>query len=207
MPKIDVKSVEGQVVGSVDLPDNIFAVEYNPHVIQEIIRMQTANKRRGTHKVKTRGEVTGSTRKPYRQKGTGRARMGTLKTPLRKGGGVIFGPQPRDYSFSPPKKVRRNALKVALSKTLADGFLEVIREFEVEQPKTKALVNRLDPGQDTPKTLIVLAEPQDNLRKSLRNVPNYKVLLTEGLNVYDLVNSRRVILMEKTIPLITKRLG
>jgi large subunit ribosomal protein L4 len=206
MPKVDIKSVEGKVVDTIDLPDEIFAVEYNPYIIQEIVKMQLAAKRRGTHKVKTRAEVKGSTHKPYRQKGTGRARMGTLKTPLRRGGGVVFGPSPRDYSFSPPKKVRKKALKVALSKILEEGYLEIVREFDVEEPKTKPLLQKLDPDKSAARTLIILGEKQDNLVKSLSNVPNYKVLQAEGLNVYDLVNSKRVILMEKSIPVITKRL-
>ncbi|MBN1552436.1 50S ribosomal protein L4 [bacterium] len=206
MPKVQIKSLEGDIVGDIELPDDIFAVPYNAFPIQEVIRMQMANNRRGTHKTKERSEVAGSTRKLYRQKGTGRARAGSIKTPLRKGGGIIFGPKPRDYDIVLPKKVRRTALKIALSKKLTDGSLEVFRDFDVEQPKTKPLLTKLDPEKKGTKTLLILGGPLENVKRSLRNVPFFKVLLPQGLNVYDLVNASRVILMENSIPVIKERL-
>lgn len=207
MPIVQVKSITGDIVGEIELPDNIFAVPYNPFPIQEIIRMQLASRHRGTHKTKDRGEVSGSTRKLYRQKGTGRARSGSIKSPLRRGGGNIFGPRPRDYDLYPPKKVRRSALKIALSKKLTDGELEVIREFPVEAPKTKILLNQFDPEKKMNKTLVIVGDPQESLEKSLRNVPYFKVLKAEGLNLYDLANHQRVVLLEKSVPVITERLG
>ena len=206
MPKSQIKTIEGQIIGEIDLPDEIFAVPYNPYTVQEIIRMQMACRRRGTHKVKDRGEVSGSTRKLYRQKGTGRARSGSIKSPLRRGGGITFGPRPRDYSFSPPKKIRRSALKIALSKKLSDGELEIIREFPVEQPKTKALLEKFDPEKKKMTTLIITGESQDNLQLSFKNVPYYKVLKAEGLNLYDILHHSRLVLMEKSVQQITERL-
>jgi large subunit ribosomal protein L4 len=207
MPLVQVKSIQGQVVGEINLPDDIFAVPYNPFPIQEIVRMQLASRHRGTHKTKDRGEVSGSTRKLYRQKGTGRARAGSIKSPLRRGGGNIFGPRPRDYDLYPPKKVRRNALKIALSKKLSDGDLEVIREFLVEEPKTKLILGQFDPDKKMNRTLVIIGEPQETLAKSLRNIPYFKVLKAEGLNLYDITNHQRIVLFEKSVPLITERLG
>ena len=210
MPKVDVKNIKGEVLHQIELPDSVFSVPYNPSIVQEVIRMQMANRRRGTHKTKNRTEITGSMQKLYRQKGTGHARAGTAKSPLRRGGGVTFGPVPRDYSFSPPKKVRRKALCVTLSKKLSDGELSVMQEFECDVIKTKELLSRLDPNNQKIKTLIVLGEMQENtrenIRKSLRNVPYYQVLQVEGLNVYDLVNNKNIVLMEKSIPIISERL-
>jgi len=211
MPKVEVKTLDGQVVGEIELQDDIFTEEYNPFIIQEMVTLHMAAKRRGTHKTKGRSEIAGSMKKLYRQKGTGHARPGTVKSPLRRGGGVIFGPTPRSYDFSPPRKVRKTALKIALSKKLEDGQLEIIQEFDVDQPKTKPLLSKLDPEKKQIKTLIVAGDleqnMQDNLRKSIRNIPYVKVLKAEGLNVYDLINHQRVILLEKSIPLIQKRLG
>lgn len=210
MPKVDIRSIEGTVVSEVELPDSVFAEPFNPYIIQEVIRMQMAKRHRGTHKVKDRAEVHGSTRKLYRQKGTGHARPGSIKSPLRRGGGIVFGPTPRSYSFKPPKKVRRKALCIALSKKLQDGDLSVMREFDCGQIKTKDLLGRLDPNSDKIKTLIIMGtmddQTKENIQKSLRNVPYYQVLLVEGLNVYDLVNNKKVILLEKSIPMITERL-
>lgn len=210
MPKLDVINIEGSVVSEVELPDSIFSEPYNPYPVQEVVRAQMASRRSGTHKVKGRSEIIGSKKKLYRQKGTGHARPGSVKSPLRRGGGVVFGPTPRSYAFKPPKKVRRKALCIALSKKLSDGNLTVMREFECDQPKTKDLLGRLNPGKDQTKTLFVLGTLDDqtrsNIQNSLRNVPYYKVLLADGLNVYDLVNSTKVVLLEKSIEKITERL-
>lgn len=210
MPKVEVKSIEGSVVSEIELPDSIFAEPYNPYPIQEVVRMQMAARHQGTHKVKGRSEITGSRKKLYRQKGTGHARPGSVKSPLRRGGGVVFGPTPRSYSIKVPKKVKRKALRIALSRKLNDGDLAIMREFECAEIKTKDLIGRLDPGMEKSKTLLVLgdmeAATKDNISKSLRNVPYYKVLMAEGLNVYDLVNNKKVVLLEKSLPIITERL-
>ncbi len=206
MAKLDIKTIDGQIVGQAELSADIFEVPYNPYIIQEIVRMQLANRRRGTHKTKGRSEVAYSTKKLYRQKGTGHARSGDRRSPLRRGGGVIFGPIPRDYSFYPPKKVRKGALKVALSQKLREGQLEVYREYEPGTPKTKPILSQLSPGKETVSTLIVWSEEHQNFMRSLRNVPNFKMLSVDGLNVYDLVLHKRVILMEKSISSIHERL-
>ena len=206
MPKLDIKTMDGQIVGQAELAADVFEVPYNPYIIQEIVRMQMANRRRGTHKTKGRSEVAFSTRKLYRQKGTGHARSGDRKSPLRRGGGTIFGPTPRDYSFFPPKKVRKGALKVALSQKLREGQIEVYREYEPDKPKTKTILQQIASGQETVSTLIVWSEEQTNFMKSLRNVPHFKMLRVDGLNVYDLVLHKRVILMEKSISTIHERL-
>ena len=210
MPKVEVKTIEGSVVSEIELPDSIFAEPYNPYPIQEVVRMQMAAKHRGTHKVKGRSEIVGSTKKLYRQKGTGHARPGTVKSPLKRGGGVVFGPTPRSYSIKVPKKVRRKALKIALSKKLSDGDLAIMQEFDCAEIKTKDLIGRLDPTSEGIKTLLVLGEMEaatkENIAKSLRNVPHYKVLLAEGLNVYHLVNNKKVVLLEKSLPIISERL-
>ncbi|MCD4654374.1 50S ribosomal protein L4 [bacterium] len=210
MPKVEVINIEGSVVSEIELAESIFAEPYNPYPIQEVIRMQMASRHRGTHKVKGRSEIVGSKKKLYRQKGTGHARPGSVKSPLRRGGGVVFGPTPRSYSFKPPKKVRRKALCIALSRKLLDGELFVMREFECTEIKTKDLINRLDPEQTRMKTLIVIGDMDEiikvNIQKSLQNIPYYQVLLAEGLNVYDLVNNRKIILLEKSIPIISERL-
>ncbi len=206
MAKLDIKTIDGQIVGQAELAADIFEVPFNPYIIQEIVRMQLANRRRGTHKTKGRSEVAYSTKKLYRQKGTGHARSGDRRSPLRRGGGVIFGPIPRDYSFYPPKKVRKGALKVALSQKLREGQLEVYREYEPETPKTKPILSQLSLGKEPVSTLIIWSEEHQNFMRSLRNVPNFKMLRVDGLNVYDLVLHKRVILMEKCISSIHERL-
>lgn len=206
MPKLDVKSIDGQVVGQVELSADVFEVTYNPYIIQEIVRMQLANRRRGTHKTKGRSEVAYSTKKLYRQKGTGHARSGDRKSPLRRGGGTIFGPIPRDYSFYPPKKVRKGALKVALSQKLREGQIEIYREYEPEFPKTKTLLKQIASNQEATSTLIIWNDEKVNFMKSLRNIPNFKMLRVDGLNVYDLVLHKRIILMENSISSIHERL-
>ena len=211
MPKIDIKSIEGRVVGEMELPDDIFSVPYNPYPVKEVIRAQLAGRSKGTHKTKTRAEIKASTRKLYRQKGTGHARAGSARSPLRRGGGVIFGPQPRDYTMRINKKLKRKAIKIALSKKLQAGELEIIREFPIPEPKTKPLLQQLDPENKRVKTLIVSGEMDENAKnnmlKSLRNVPFYKILKTDGLNVYDLVDHSRIILLEKSIAAIQRRLA
>jgi large subunit ribosomal protein L4 len=207
MPKVAIKLIDGTIVGEIELSDDIFAQEYNPFPIQEVVRMQLAKRRRGTHSTKDRGEVSGSTKKLYKQKGTGRARSGSIKSPLRKGGGIIFGPKPRDYSYAIPKKVRQKALTIALSKKLTDGQLEVIREFNLEHPKTKNAIKLIDSKNEFKTTLIIYNDAQENLTKSLRNVKSFKTLHVRGLNVYDLVYFQRIILLEKSINSINERLG
>lgn len=205
MPVVDVQNTKGKKVTTVDLADNIFNVPVKPSVLHEVVTMQLASRRAGTAAVKHRGNVTGSTRKLFRQKGTGRARRGDIKSPLLRGGGVVFGPDPRSYAFRAPKKVRRLALKMALSSKLQAKELIVIDKFELKQIKTKDFVDILSDLKLT-NTLIVTDEKNENLERSSRNVPDVKVLRHEGLNVYDILKYRTLILLEPAIKPIERRL-
>jgi large subunit ribosomal protein L4 len=205
MPVVDVQNTKGKKVTTVDLADNIFNVQVKPSVLHEIVTMQLANRRAGTAAVKHRGEVRGSTRKLFRQKGTGRARRGDIKSPLLRGGGVVFGPDGRNHAFRVPKKVRKLALKMALSSKLQARELIVIDKFEIEQIKTKNFVDILN-NLKLNNTLIVTDVENENLERSSRNVPDVKVLRLEGLNVYDILKYRTLILLEPAIKSIERRL-
>ncbi len=206
MAVVEVKNIQGEKVSEVDLPDSIFNIEVKKSVLHDVVRMQTAARRRGTASVKRRSDVKGSGSKLFRQKGTGRARRGDIKTPLLRGGGVVFGPDPRSYAFKLPKKVRRKALKMALSSKLQSEDLVVLDSFDLDQIKTRAVasvVERL--GLEKP--LIVIDKPDRNLELSARNIPGVKVLRTEGLNVYDILNHQNLVLLKPSINLIEGRLA
>jgi len=173
MPKINVLNVSGQNVGEIELNDSIFNIEVNAHVLYEAVKCQLANKRQGTQSAKTRAEVRGGGRKPWRQKGTGRARQGSIRSVQWVGGGVAFAPKPRDYSYSLPKKVRRLAMKSALSSKVQDNEIIVLDALSLEAPKTKEMVN-------TFKNL--------NAAKKVRNIEGANVCHVSTLNVYDILN-------------------
>ena len=206
MPVVDVQNTKGKKVTTVDLAENIFNVPIKPSVLHEVVTMQLANRRAASAKVKHRGEVKGSTRKLFRQKGTGRARRGDIKSPLLRGGGVVFGPDGRTYAFRAPKKVRMLALKMALSSKLQAKELIVIDKFELQQIKTKDFVDILN-NLKLNNTLIVTDETNENLERSSRNVPDVKVLRQEGLNVYDILKYNTLILLEPAIKRIEGRLA
>jgi len=205
MPVVDVQNTKGKKVTTVDLAENIFNVPVKPSVLHEVVTMQLANRRAASAKVKHRGDVKGSTRKLFRQKGTGRARRGDIKSPLLRGGGVVFGPDGRRYAFQAPKKVRKLALKMALSSKLQAKELIVIDKFELQQVKTKDFVDILN-DLKLANTLIVTDETNENLERSSRNVPDVKVLRQEGLNVYDILKYKTLILLEPAIKRIEGRL-
>lgn len=205
MPVVDVQNTKGKKVTTVDLADNIFNVPVKPSVLHEIVTMQLANRREATAAVKHRSDVKGSRRKLFRQKGTGRARRGDIKSPLLRGGGVVFGPDGRRYAFRPPKKVRKLALKMALSSKLQAKELIVIDKFELKQIKTKDFAEILSDLKLT-HTLIVTDAKNENLERSSRNVPDVKVLRHEGLNVHDVLKYRTLILLEQAIKPIERRL-
>ena len=206
MPVVDVFDLEKRKVGEVTLPDSVFAVEVKPHLLHEVVTMQLANRRQGTHSTLGRSEVRGGGKKPWRQKGTGRARHGSIRSPLWRGGGVVFGPKPRDYSYTVPKKVRRAALRSALSSKLGDGQVTVVEHFDLPEIKTKRFVKILETfGMDN--VLIVVDGENHNLRRSARNVPRVKVLRVEGLNVYDLLKYRSLVLTRGCIARIEAALG
>jgi large subunit ribosomal protein L4 len=205
MAVIEVHNIEGKSVAQVDLPDAVFNVPVKAHVLHEVVTMQLARRRSANPKVKHRGDVAGSTRKLYKQKGTGRARRGDIKSPLLRGGGVIFGPDGRTYAYSLPKKVRQLALKMALSSKLQDKALVVLDRFEMGEIKTKAFVNVVK-ALNLKSALIITEAPNENLERSSRNVPAVKVLRSEGLNVYDVLKYDTLVLLQPAIKSIEGRL-
>ncbi|MBW2433376.1 MAG: 50S ribosomal protein L4 [Deltaproteobacteria bacterium] len=206
MPVVDVRNTKGKKVTTVELAEDIFNVSVKPSVLHEVVTMQLANRRAATAAVKHRSDVKGSRRKLFRQKGTGRARRGDIKSPLLRGGGVVFGPDGRKYAFKAPKKVRKLALKMALSSKLSDSELIVLDKIELEQVKTKDFVEILK-NLKLDNTLIVADAENLNLELSSRNVPNVKVLRAQGLNVYDILKYKTLILLEPAIKNIERRLA
>lgn len=206
MPVLDVKNINGKKVNTIDLADSIFNVPVKSSVLHQVVNMQLANRRAAGASVKHRGEVRGSTRKLYRQKGTGRARRGDIKSPLLRGGGVVFGPDGRTYAFKVTKKIRRLALKMALSSKLQTDELIVLDKFDLPQVKTRDFVDILS-SLKLSNALIVTEEKNENLVLSSRNVPDIKVLQSEGLNVYDILKYKTLILLEPVIKNIERRLA
>ncbi|RME04069.1 MAG: 50S ribosomal protein L4 [Deltaproteobacteria bacterium] len=191
----DVVNIENEKVGEIQLDEGIFDCEVKPHLIHEVVRMQRAARRRGTASVKNRHLVRGGGKKPYRQKGTGRARQGSIRSPHYRGGGVVFGPTPRSYAFSVPKKIRKAALRSALTLKRRSEQLKIVDAFELPEIKTKRVAEilaRFERG----KTLIVTEKKDEILEKSARNIPHVKVLRVEGLNVYDLLKYDHLLLTQ-----------
>lgn len=187
MPKVALYDMSGAQIGDIDLSDNVFGIEPNEAVLHQFIKMQLANKRVGTHSTKTRAEVSGSGKKPWRQKGTGRARAGQKRSPIWKGGGIAFGPKPRDYSFKMPRKIRRLAMRSALSSKILDNSIIVVDQLNFEEPKTKQMVQALEALKAGKKTLVVTTGEAQNVMKSARNIPGVKPLGVDFINVYDLL--------------------
>ncbi|WP_022664605.1 50S ribosomal protein L4 [Desulfospira joergensenii] len=206
MAAVDVLNSAGEKVSEAQLPEEIFSIPVKTSVLHEVVRSQLVSKRGGTAASKTRGMVTGSTKKLFRQKGTGNARAGSVKSPLRKGGGVIFGPSPRSFAYKVPKKVRRLALKMALSSKFEDKNLFVIDDLKLEEIKTKVLAQILT-TLDLNDLLIVSDAEDMNLALSSRNIPDVKVIKTAGLNVYDILKFKNLLLVESTIKSIEGRLS
>lgn len=205
MATVDVLNIKGDKVSQTELPDEIFNVAVKSPVLHQVVKAQLAAKRSGSACVKNRSDIKGSQRKLYRQKGTGRARKGNIKSPLLRGGGVVFGPHPRSYEQKVPKKVRKLALKMALTSKLQDNELTVVDQFEMDQIKTKDFVDAVQSLQ-APKALIVTIKKDDNLELSSRNVPGVKVIRCEGLNVYDILKYDKLILVEEAVKGIEGRL-
>lgn len=187
MPKIDVVNIEGEKVGEIELSDNIFGVEVRNDILHTAVVNQLANKRQGTQYTRTVSEVRGGGRKPWRQKGTGRARHGSIRSAQWTGGGVALGPKPRSYRYSLPKKVRRLALKNALSAKIQANKIIVLDEINFEQIKTKQMVNVLDNLNINSSALFVLEGKNTNVEKSARNIPGIKTSYTNTINVYDIL--------------------
>lgn len=206
MPTVEVYDANNQKVGEIELSEAIFGAEIKPYLLHEVVLWQLAKRRQGNACTKSRHEVAGGGKKPWRQKGTGRARSGSRRSPLWRGGGVAFGPKPRDYGYTVPKKVKKAALRVALSDKLKEQKLVVMRGFDLSEIKTKAFVEVLKRFA-TDDALIVTAEPDVNLEKSSRNVPKIKVLRAEGLNVYDILRHERLFLLEPAVARIEEALS
>ncbi len=206
MAAVDVLNSAGKKVSETQLPDEIFNTPIKKSVLHDVVRYQLVAKREGTAACKTRAMVKGSTKKLFRQKGTGNARAGSVKSPLRKGGGVIFGPSQRSYAIKVPKKVRRLALKMALSSKVEDNTIYVIDDFNLESVKTKDLVSVLK-TLELKDILIVSDSEDENLLLSSRNISDVKVIKAEGLNVYDILKFKNLLLVESTIESIQGRLS
>ena len=207
MATVSVLNMEGKEVEKLELNDNIFGVEINEHLVHLAVVSQLANNRQGTQKAKTRSEVSGGGRKPWRQKGTGRARQGSTRAPQWRGGGVVFGPTPRSYKFKLNRKVRRLALKSALSSKVQDNEFTAIDGISFEAPKTKQMVKVLENLNAPVKTLIVVDEITLNVEKSASNIPGVKLLDAKHVNVYDILNSDKLIMTEAAIKAVEEVLA
>ncbi|GAB6907143.1 50S ribosomal protein L4 [Desulfosarcina cetonica] len=206
MAVVDVINIAGEVVSQAELNEAIFNVPVKKSVLHQVVTAQLAGRRAGCASVKRRSDVSGSRRKLYRQKGTGRARKGDIKSPVLRGGGVIFGPSPRDYSKKVPKKVRKMALKMALTCKAQDQQLIVVDNMDLEAIKTKVVAG-IFKTIDAEKALIVLGGRNEHLELSSRNIPGVKILQTEGLNVYDILKYPKLVLVQPAVEGIEGRLG
>ena len=207
MANVTLYKQDGSENGTVELNDAIWAVEPNENVVFDAVVMQRASLRQGTHAVKNRSAVSGGGRKPWRQKGTGRARQGSIRSPQWRGGGIVFGPTPRSYAHKLPKKVRRLAIKSVLSQKVLDGDLVVVDGLSFDAPKTKAFLNVLDGLKVNDKALVVLEDGNDVAAKAARNLPNVKVVPAEGINVLDAVNYKKLILTQSALQKIEEVLA
>ena len=206
MAVVDVYDISRAKVGETTLRDDIFGIPVQGHIMHEVVTMQLACRRSGTASTKGRSEVRGGGHKPWRQKGTGRARVGSNRSPLWRGGGVVFGPKPRSYAYKVPKKVRRLALKMALSSKLANGQLLILDQYPYEAPKTKEFVKVLENLQ-VDKALFITAGEDQILTLSSRNLPYVQVMRTEGLNVYDILRYDYLVVFQSAISQIEERLA
>ena len=207
MAKIDVFDVKNSKVGTAELHDAILDYPVNTVLIHEVVKMQLACKRAGTHATKTKGLVSGGGRKPWKQKGTDRARAGSSRSPLWRGGGTIFGPQPRDYSYSMPKKKVKNALKSAIHAKFDAGCVTVIDNLFVENGKTKEAVEILKAFNADRRVLIVVDAIDEKVVRAFSNIPYADILHVDGLNVYDIMNSYKIIFLKNSLPMVEKATG
>lgn len=199
MPKVALFNQSGSQVGEIELNETIFGIEPNNSVLFEAVMMQRASLRQGTHKVKVRSEVRGGGRKPWRQKGTGRARQGSIRSPQWRGGGIVFGPVPRSYSYKLPKKVRRLAIKSALSSKVQEENILVLESLAFAAPKTKEFASVLKGLSVEKKALIVTADLDENVALSARNIPGVTVVTANGINVIDVLNHDKLIMTKAAV--------
>lgn len=198
MAVADVFNIEKKKVAEVDLSDAVFSAEVNEAVIYDVVKMQLASKRSGTASTKTRSDVSGGGKKPWRQKGTGRARSGSSRSPIWKKGGTVFGPHPRDFAYSVPKKIRKKALISALSMKFKDNKMVILKDFPMEKISTKVFKKVVDLFS-LKKALFVVDNNNEILMKSSRNIKNVKMIRSEGINVYDILNHEHLILLEPSV--------
>lgn len=198
MPTVGVFNIEGNKVGEVALNDNVFNVEVNAAVLHQVVVAQLANKRQGTQSAKTRAEVRGGGIKPWKQKGTGRARQGSIRSPQWAGGGIVFAPKPRDYRVSLPKSMRRVAMKSALTSKVLENEMIVLESLVLDAPKTKAIAAMLN-AFDVKKALIVTLESNNNVYKSGRNIEGIQVMPVNNINVYDLLKYEKLIITKDAV--------
>ena len=199
MSKVTMLNMTGQEAGELELKDEIFGIEPNQNAVHAVIKNILANRRQGTQSAKTRAEVRGGGRKPFRQKGTGRHRQGSSTDPSQVGGGVVFAPKPRSYRYTLPKKLRRLAMLSALSSKAAEKELIVIDEIKFEQPKTKEMVKMLENIKAEKKALIVMAEKDENTVRSAANIPGVRTALVTTMNVYDIINHTNFIVTKEAV--------
>jgi large subunit ribosomal protein L4 len=207
MPTIEVKNLRNERIGELELKEEVFGVPLNEALIHDAVKNHLANQRQGTVKTKTRGNTSGSGKKLWRQKGTGRARIASLRSPLWKGGGNVHGPQPRDWTSELPKKMKRGALKSALSERLREGNLIVIEEFNLDNHKTKTFIAIAELFGWGEKTLIVETEPKTNLVLSSRNVPGIKIASGVNVNIYDVLYNEKIVFTKDAINALQERLS
>jgi len=199
MPKVALYNTEGRTVGEIHLKDEVFGVEINEAVLHQAVKVQLANKRQGTQSALTRGEVSGGGAKPWRQKGTGRARHGSIRSPIWIKGGVVFAPKPRDYRMSMPKKMKRLAMKSALSSKVVENEIVVLESLKISQPKTKEMVKILKNLDVNKKALVVLSEKDEAVERATRNIPGVKLVFVNTLNVLDILNHDKFIITKEAV--------
>ena len=204
MAEISVYNIKGQSVGKIELDKGIFNGEVNEPILHQVVRMYEANQRQGTASTKTRSDVRGGGRKPWKQKGTGRARAGTIRSPLWRGGGVVFGPHPRDYSYSVPKSIKRLALISSLNAKLNDKNMIVIDDIKLEKPKTKEFTAVLRNIKADKKPLLVLDERDETVIRASRNIPNLLLRDYKALNAYEILKQQKLVLTQKALVALTK---
>ena len=199
MAKVQVLTMTGAEAGTIELKDDIFGIEPNQNAVHAVVKNYLANQRQGTQSAKTRGDVRGGGRKPFRQKGTGRHRQGSTTDPSQVGGGVAFAPKPRDYRYSLPKKLRRLAMKSALSSKVAEKEIIVLDQLAFDAPRTKDMIQVLEAIKAGKKALIVMAEKDDNVIKSAANIPGVRTVLVSTMNVYEIINHTNFIVTRDAV--------
>ena len=199
MATVKMLNMAGQEAGTIELNDELFGIEPNENAVHEVVKNYLANQRQGTQSAKTRAEVRGGGRKPFRQKGTGRHRQGSTTDPSQIGGGIMFAPKPRDYRYAVPKKVKKLALRSALSAKVADGEIIVLDELKFDAPKTKEMAATLKNINAAKKALIVTAEKDDNVVRSAANIPGVRTVLASNMNVYEIVNHTSFIVTKEAV--------